>query len=72
MPNLDIIRAWKDPEFRSTLAYIPAHPAGEIDLAGAGLDGCTALNHLEDTRADCTFDDCTLDPQCKKHKISRV
>jgi mersacidin/lichenicidin family type 2 lantibiotic len=42
MSDLDIIRAWKDPEYRSTLASIPAHPAGEIDLAGAGLDGRAA------------------------------
>ena len=49
MSNLDIIRAWKDPEFRATLASIPAHPAGEIDLAGAGLDGCAAHGtHGED------------------------
>jgi mersacidin/lichenicidin family type 2 lantibiotic len=52
MSNLDIIRAWKDPEFSSTLASIPAHPAGEIDLAGAGLDGRAArLN----TKEDCEF-----------------
>jgi mersacidin/lichenicidin family type 2 lantibiotic len=53
MSNLDIIRAWKDPEFRSTLASIPAHPAGEIDLAGAGLDGRAARNH---TKEGCTHD----------------
>jgi mersacidin/lichenicidin family type 2 lantibiotic len=64
MSDLDIIRAWKDPEFRSTLASIPAHPAGEIDLAGAGLDGCAAHNHTK----DCTgglLGDCTFDPNCK-------
>jgi mersacidin/lichenicidin family type 2 lantibiotic len=48
MSNLDIIRAWKDPEFRSTLAFIPAHPAGEIDLAGAGLDGRAARSWTKD------------------------
>jgi mersacidin/lichenicidin family type 2 lantibiotic len=41
MSNLDIIRAWKDPEFRATLADVPPHPAGEIEieLAGLGSDG---------------------------------
>jgi mersacidin/lichenicidin family type 2 lantibiotic len=45
MSNLDIIRAWKDPEFRATLADVPPHPAGEIEieLAGLGLDGPSTL-----------------------------
>jgi mersacidin/lichenicidin family type 2 lantibiotic len=37
MPNLDIIRAWKDAEFRQTLsdeqrAQLPANPAGTIEI----------------------------------------
>ena len=65
MSNLDIIRAWKDPEFRSTLASIPAHPAGEIDLAGAGLDGRAARNHTKEeceVTADCPH---TIFGHCK-------
>lgn len=38
MSNLDIVRAWKDPEYRSTLNSAPAHPAGQIELADAGLN----------------------------------
>jgi mersacidin/lichenicidin family type 2 lantibiotic len=42
MSRLDIIRAWKDPEYRLSLtqterAQLPAHPAGLIDLTDAEL-----------------------------------
>lgn len=37
MRNMDIIRAWKDPEYRMSLseaekALLPDHPAGIIEL----------------------------------------
>lgn len=37
MSNIDIVRAWKDEDFRSTLteaqrASLPANPAGAIEL----------------------------------------
>lgn len=43
MPTLDIIRAWKDPQFRAGLdhaqqALVPAHPTGLIELDDAYLD----------------------------------
>ena len=42
MRNMDIIRAWKDPEYRLSLseaekALLPDHPAGIIELTGADL-----------------------------------
>jgi mersacidin/lichenicidin family type 2 lantibiotic len=42
MANLDIIRAWKDPEYRLSLskaeqALLLPHPAGLIELADAAL-----------------------------------
>jgi mersacidin/lichenicidin family type 2 lantibiotic len=42
MPSLDIIRAWKDPEYRDSLsaderAQLPAHPAGLIALTDSDL-----------------------------------
>ncbi len=42
MSTLDIIRAWKDEEYRASLseeqrALLPAHPAGLIELADAEL-----------------------------------
>ena len=44
MSNLDIIRAWKDEDYRLSLseaerALLPEHPAGLIELAGAEIDG---------------------------------
>jgi mersacidin/lichenicidin family type 2 lantibiotic len=43
MSNADIIRAWKDPQYRASLspeeqALLPAHPAGLIELEDAYLD----------------------------------
>jgi len=42
MRNMDIIRAWKDPEYRLSLseaekALLPDHPAGLIGLTDAEL-----------------------------------
>lgn len=53
MSQLDIIRAWKDEEFRNSLsaeqiAQMPVHPVGAIELtdadvyAAAGLDSHAA------------------------------
>jgi mersacidin/lichenicidin family type 2 lantibiotic len=47
MSHRDIIRAWKDAEFRSSLseaelAMLPSHPAGSIELADPGLDRTAA------------------------------
>lgn len=43
MTNVDIIRAWKDEEYRlslseAQLATLPANPAGQIELAEADLE----------------------------------
>lgn len=42
MSNIDIVRAWKDAEYRQSLsaaeqARLPEHPAGAIDLADEDL-----------------------------------
>lgn len=44
MNKSDLIRAWKDPVYRSTLGAeelgaLPAHPAGMIDLSDDDLRG---------------------------------
>jgi len=44
MSDSDVIRAWKDPEFRAGLsaearASLPAHPSGLIELSETELDG---------------------------------
>jgi mersacidin/lichenicidin family type 2 lantibiotic len=44
MSNVDVIRAWKDEEYRLSLsdaerAALPANPAGLIELAETDLEG---------------------------------
>jgi mersacidin/lichenicidin family type 2 lantibiotic len=44
--NEDIIRAWKDPDYRSSLSaeeqeLLPANPAGPVELDDAYLVGVT-------------------------------
>jgi mersacidin/lichenicidin family type 2 lantibiotic len=44
MSNQDIIRAWKDEDYRLSLseaerALLPEHPAGLIELSGAEITG---------------------------------
>lgn len=43
MSNVDVIRAWKDPDYRlslsdEALASVPANPAGPMELTEADLD----------------------------------
>jgi mersacidin/lichenicidin family type 2 lantibiotic len=43
MSKIDVIRAWKDPEYRSSLsenqrAMLPDSPAGALDLSDSELD----------------------------------
>ncbi|HEX2220838.1 MAG TPA: mersacidin/lichenicidin family type 2 lantibiotic [Gemmatimonadales bacterium] len=43
MTRVDVIRAWKDEEYRASLsaaelAELPAHPAGLIELGDTDLD----------------------------------
>jgi len=46
MSNINIIRAWKDPNYRNSLseaerAALPANPAGIIELTDAELCGAS-------------------------------
>ena len=48
MSTNEIIRAWKDAEYRASLseaarAALPAHPSGTIGLAGAGIGGARGM-----------------------------
>jgi mersacidin/lichenicidin family type 2 lantibiotic len=51
MSNIDVIRAWKDEDYRSTLSqaeldFLPANPAGPTELSDEALrsvDGGTLL-----------------------------
>lgn len=62
MSLLEIIRAWKDEEFRQSLsaeqqALLPEHPAGLIELANADLEvvigGAPPVNPVTGCAAVC-------------------
>ncbi|MBN6033673.1 mersacidin/lichenicidin family type 2 lantibiotic [Amycolatopsis sp. 195334CR] len=38
----DLVRTWKDPEYRNSLTAIPAHPAGQAELTKMELADATA------------------------------
>jgi mersacidin/lichenicidin family type 2 lantibiotic len=55
MPTLEIVRAWKDEEYRDTLteeqqAEMPEHPAGAIEFQEAEPEGENAFRPV---RAGC-------------------
>ena len=55
MPTLEIIKAWKDEEYRDTLtadqrALMPKHPAGDIELGDAEAE---RENAFKPVRAAC-------------------
>jgi len=71
MSHADMIRAWKDPEYRSTLSVVPSHPAGLIELADPDLGGRAAakargfrletIRHITTSKGgSCKTFDCTL------------
>jgi mersacidin/lichenicidin family type 2 lantibiotic len=39
MSTAEIIRAWKDPQYRATLTVAPPHPAGHIEFTDPALGG---------------------------------
>ena len=63
MSVIDVIRAWRDPEYRSTLsidqlAALPAHPAGLVELSDDELASASGLDSL-DTVAITILSPCT-------------
>jgi mersacidin/lichenicidin family type 2 lantibiotic len=62
MSYSDIVRAWKDPEYRLTLNEMPPHPAGQIELADPDLDGSSAVaaSHGVHTHHHCMPTSATL------------
>src|SRR2546421_7656484 len=61
MSNADIIRAWKDPDYRLMLADVPPNPAGQIELADPDLDSTFVVNS---TRFHRTHRHCSTDYLC--------
>jgi mersacidin/lichenicidin family type 2 lantibiotic len=53
--NLNIIRAWKDPDYRRSLTeeqrtQLPAHPAGDIEFRILSLDEAGGIMHYSPCR----------------------
>jgi len=61
MKKRDVIRAWIDPEYRSTLnpdqlSRLPSHPAGLIELTDEALACASGLAGIVQTTApECTM-----------------
>ncbi len=59
MSQSDIIRAWKDPLYRSTLgaqelAALPPHPAGMVEVSEQDLSGDATTNTTRFSYCICT------------------
>jgi mersacidin/lichenicidin family type 2 lantibiotic len=70
MSHRDIIRAWKDAEFRSNLseaqrAMLPSHPAGSIELGDPSLERTSA--RASGLRVKSTLKAGTTFPGCNTH-----
>jgi mersacidin/lichenicidin family type 2 lantibiotic len=67
MSKADIGRAWKDPLYRKSLsvvelAQLPAHPAGQIELADDELNRLGPNPHTTAVTCTCTGTrQCTVD-----------
>jgi mersacidin/lichenicidin family type 2 lantibiotic len=61
LSKLDMIRMWRDPEYRSTLsaeelAQLPSHPAGLVELSDEELGRASGLDAIPSTTApECTM-----------------
>lgn len=60
MPVSEIIRAWRDEEFRSSLsaseiAALPNHPGGTIELKDGDLANTNAGATFSAVRTQCTW-----------------
>jgi mersacidin/lichenicidin family type 2 lantibiotic len=65
MSNLEVVRAWKDPEFRATLGCaVLDHPAGQIEFADPLLDRSAGTTleplNISSKNGHCSTFDCTL------------
>jgi mersacidin/lichenicidin family type 2 lantibiotic len=59
MSNIDVIRAWKDADYRRSLsdaerASLPANPAGRIELTAADLQVVSGGAIPRSRRYSCT------------------
>lgn len=64
MSTRNIIRAWRNPAYRSTLsaaekAALPAHPAGSIEIPAEDLGQIAGGRKPQKTDIICTWITCT-------------
>ncbi|MGH2416643.1 MAG: mersacidin/lichenicidin family type 2 lantibiotic [Microcystaceae cyanobacterium] len=63
MSNIDIIRAWKDEEFRNSLSeelqsQLPQNPAGMVELLDNEMEIIAGGRFALTIRTACFFYDC--------------
>jgi mersacidin/lichenicidin family type 2 lantibiotic len=80
MSTIDVVRAWKDPEYLASLseaerAALPAHPAGpvelsreELGLVAGGGGGLAAGGPVMSTAGT----NCTGSTQCTAHSCGAI
>ena len=69
MSKIDVIRAWKDEDYRSSLSdaqrsELPDNPAGWVELSGTDLDAAAGGDILPITALCPSFPACTLYTIC--------
>jgi mersacidin/lichenicidin family type 2 lantibiotic len=61
MRRIDVIRAWRDPEYRATLSSeelsrLPSNPAGLVELSDEELGRASGIDAIPSTTApECTM-----------------
>ena len=61
MSKMDVIRAWRDPEYRATLSSeelsrLPSNPAGLVELTDEELGRASGIDAIPSTTApECTM-----------------
>ena len=66
--NIDIIRAWKDEDYRNSLskeelAQLPESPVGEVELSDEDLGVVVAGMRPSTAETQCAQDGCTQTAQ---------
>jgi mersacidin/lichenicidin family type 2 lantibiotic len=62
MSNVDVVRAWRDPQYRrglsgAELAMLPRHPAGSVEISERALSESSGAGRsiLQTTAWFCTL-----------------
>ncbi len=69
MSEMDVIRAWKDPTYRSSLgaealALLPPNPAGNVEMSAAALKAAAGLSEPEGVLTTAITCTCTYFGGC--------